>query len=460
MTRRCPLSRRPLLLLTLAALLPTALTSAAARAQLHPGKPNVVIVTVDALRADHLSSYGYARPTSPAIDALLARGVRFTDARTPEPLTAPAMTSMLTALEPDVHGASRNAVPVRRGLDSLATILSRHGYRSAAFVSNWTLRARLSGLDEYFDEYVEVLTHKRWYGLVGEEASAEEVNGAVELWTTRRGTRRLAGTPWFLWIHYVDPHAPYKLHRDLAPRLGIRASGATKLDRYDSEIANADRAIERLLARLLAPDALGPDTLVVFAADHGESLGEHDYWGHGRNLYEPTVRVPLGFVWPGHLEPATVDAPASLLDVAPTVLGLLGIVPEPRPQKMAGLDWTPLFAGAPPPLHRRLLLQAHKGAVQTRGGMPEKREAGLLQVGVVQDGVKRVWRVKERKLQTFDLAADAGELHDLTPASGREPPLLVAYVTAISERLGALGTPEQTLDAESVARLRALGYLP
>ncbi len=424
-----------------------------------PAPPNVLIVTIDALRADHLGCYGYAKPTSPEIDRLLARGVRFTDARTVEPLTAPALISMITSLPPDVHGASRNAVKMRKGLDSLTKILASHGYRTAAFVSNWTLRHQLTGLDEHFDVYREILTRHRWYGMIGEEAGAADVDRAVLQWTGRFD-RAPDRRPLLLWVHYVDPHAPYLLRDAYASRLGVSRWWPGKAERYDTEIANADHYLGRLVDQLTAPGALGPDTLVVFAADHGESLGEHRYWGHGRNLFEQTVRIPLGVVWPGHLTPQVLNAPASILDVAPTVLGLLGIEP-PEHDRMAGFDWAPVFAGGAAPSQRAIWLQAHEGAALAKRSDQAARRKGLLEVGVVENGSKQVWRLSDHRLFTYDLETDPGEKRDLTPGRvATLPPLLRGYLDEVVARLTALGAPTNKLDPESIAQLKALGYLP
>jgi arylsulfatase A-like enzyme len=428
-------------------------------------RPNVLILTIDALRADHLSCYGYARHTSPAIDRLLARGVRFTDARTIEPLTAPSLVSMLTSLPPDVHGASRNAVRMRDGLESLGTVLQRHGYHTAAFVANWTLRHQLTGLDRHFEVYREVLTRKRWFHMIGEEADAADVDDAVTKWIARLGPRTPDSAPLLLWVHYVDPHAPYRMRYKYAARIGLPRQWAAAADRYDTEIAAADDALGKLVDALTRPSALGPDTLIVFAADHGESLGEHDYWGHGRNLYEPTVRIPLGFVWPGHLRPRVEDAPASILDVTPTILRLLGVGHE---EQMAGFDWTPVFAGAPAP-QRTIWMQAHEGAAIAKRSDRTARRRGLLEVGEVDHGVKRIWRLADGRLQRFDLASDPGELHNLAPKNGKGPRSteeetadaeLRGYLAEVQHRLDALGPPTNHLDPESIAKLKALGYLP
>ena len=448
------------MLLTAGLLAILALPVAATETARQDAPPNVLIITVDALRYDRLSAYGYRKVTSPAIDALLAQSIRFDDAYTPEPLTAPSMYSMLTSLTPDLHGASRNAVPMRPGLDSLPKTLARHGYRTVAFVANWTLRDRLTGLGRHFDDYHEVLVRKRWWGLVSAEAGAQDVNAAVERWMDQVGHRRLSGRPWMLWIHYVDPHAPYLLHSEFARRLGLPNHGLDKSHRYDTEVAFSDAAIGVLLPKLLAPEALGQNTIVVFAADHGESLGEHGYWGHGRNLYQETVRVPLAIHWTGHFDARTIEAPASLLDVEPTLLDLAGIPAAARRGELAGFDWGPVLGGgAEPPAGRLLLLQAHRGAAINRPGGAAAREAGLLEVGVVQRGRKQTWRPGQHRLLTFDLVADGAERVNLTPEAAAPTPVLHELYAAISSRLKALGTPDQTLDAAEIAKLRSLGYL-
>ncbi len=130
---------------------------------------------------------------------------------------------------------------------------------------------------------------------------------------TARGTAR----PFLLWVHYIEPHAPYRFHQEYAKQLGINDDRLTKRDRYDSEIAAVDDSIARLLAGVRK--AVDETRLVVvFTADHGESLGEHNYWGHGRNLYEPSLRIPLGIIWKGHIQSGTVASQATLLDIAPT----------------------------------------------------------------------------------------------------------------------------------------------
>jgi len=339
-----------------------------------PRLPNVLIVTVDTLRADHLGAYGYKRNTSPTIDRLMREGVRFTQARTVEPLTGPALCSMLTSRYPHEHGASRNGLRLRSGMASLPKALQAHGYRTSAFVGNWTLRDKLSGLAEHFEFYEEILSRRRWFGLAKGEATAEDLNDAFADWladhTTRHGDR-----PFMAWVHYVEPHAPYRNQKDFHRQLGFRSNqNLDAADRYDTEIAAVDAAIAELL-RIAGKSVDLDDTLIVFASDHGESLGEHGYWGHGRHLYEPTLHIPMAIRWPGHVPRSTVEAPALLIDLAPTIMGLVG---SKAGAPFAGQDWTRVFGGAEAPMNRITRYQTHRGAVLSKHDSDLARKAGLL----------------------------------------------------------------------------------
>ena len=415
----------------------------------------VVLITIDALRADRLSAYGYDRPTSPRIDALLDRGLRFEHARTPETLTTPAMCSMITGLPPHRHGASRNGLRMEEGLDSLPKILARHGFSTAAFVTNWPLKDSLSRLGEHFGHYGEIFTRRRWFGLLNAEATGEDATDAAVAWVDAH-LEAHPGQPFLLWVHYSEPHAPYEFHRELAPALGIDPRSPTRRDRYDTEVAAVDAAVGRLVQEL---EERVPDDglLVAFLADHGESLGEHDYWGHGRHLYEPTLHIPMGFVWEGHIRPGTVAAPATLLDVPPTVLDLLGL---PIPDSFAGRSWARGDAGTGDLAEAPFCYQAHKGAVHGKRDSDRARSKGLLAVAMVRDEHKEVLRLGGHTRMLFDLSRDPGELDSLVAGDSEPSPDLVRCLGEISNGLGALDRlVTRRLDAETVEKLRALGYL-
>ena len=424
-----------------------------------PRFPNVLFLTVDTLRADHMSGYGYRRPTSPNMDRLMAAGAQFTEARCVEPLTGPSLASMITSLYPHEHGASRNGIGVRPGLPSVSKVLGRRGFRTAAIISNWTLRRDLLGVGDHFDEYFEVFTRKRWLGMIRAEATADDVSDAALEWIHNHAEAH-PRRPFFAWVHYVEPHAPYRLHADLAPGLGLSGSGdLPKRDRYDTEIAFVDRAVGRLLDELRRLD-LENRTLVVFASDHGENLGEHGYWGHGRHLWEEGLRIPMSFTWPGsRLRPRKVSTPASNLDVAPTVLGLLGL---PIPESFQGRDWSAFLLGdeaAPDP--QMTFHQAHKGAVGPNKDQDQVRRRGLLEVGIVNGSKKETLRLKGGPSHgRYDLQRDSGEAHSLTPEGSAPSESLATWLETVQEGLAAADDlPLTSLDAESVEQLRSLGYL-
>lgn len=418
-------------------------------------RPSILVVTVDTLRADHLSSYGYERPTTPKIDALLQRGARFTQARTVQTFTGPSLCSMWTSLHPHEHGASRNALAMRDALPSVAKILGRRGWRTAAFVSNWVLRDELSNLGEHFDHYEGVFTRKQWF-ILRREADAADVTDATLDWIeTRRDAEPLR--PFLVWAHYIDPHAPYRLREEHVERLRIPRRDR-KMDRYDTEIAEVDAQIGRLLEGL-AEIGAADDLIVFFSSDHGEAFGEHGLWGHGKHLYEPTLQVPLGIAWPGRIPPGgVVSAPAMLHDLGPTLLGLVEL---PVPEEFHGYDWSGvLLHGEVPPWDRVTHHQAHKGLVHVKRDSEQPRRKGLLEVGLIRHGKKELFRVQPGRHRVFDLAVDPAERNDLSPPDAEPSDDLLHWMATVYDGLDALGRlPVDELDPESVEQLRALGYL-
>ena len=422
-----------------------------------PRLPDILIVTVDTLRADRMSGYGYSLNTSPNVDQLMAEGVRFTQARTVEPLTGPALSSMLTSRYPHQHGASRNGLRLHGGLPSLPKALQAHGYRTAAFVGSWTLRDKLSGLAEHFEYYDEILSRKRWFGLVKGEASAEDLNESFAEWLADHKNRH-GDRPFMAWIHYVEPHAPYRNQKAFHKQLGYDSERELSAEqRYDTEIAAVDAAIGELLRDTGEKIDLN-DTMVVFASDHGESLGEHDYWGHGRHLYEPTLHIPMAIRWPGRISAATVDAPALLIDVGPTIMGLIA---HEATDAFAGFDWTGVFAGDAAPVDRVTRYQAHRGAVLSKHNSDLARKAGLLEVGVIDRDRKEIFRLEKQRRWVFDLGQDPKELDSLSPVKQAPTEGLSAWMRTVFEGLDEFDRTilPEVLDEESAEALRSLGYV-
>ncbi|MCG8460531.1 MAG: sulfatase [Holophagales bacterium] len=446
--------------------------------------PNILLISIDTLRYDRVSAHGYARPTTPHIDSLMRGGVRFDQARTPEPLTAPAMASVFTALHPHDHGASRNGLAMRPDLPSWTKILADRGYRTSAIVGNWTLRSELSGLEEHFGHYEAVLNRKRW-GLFLGEATADDLNKAALRWLAGH-LEREGDWPFLLWVHYVEPHAPYRFHKEVAARLGVSRRGS-KSDHYDTEVAFVDRAVGDLLSEVYMR-VPREDLLVIFLADHGESLGEHGYWGHGRNVYDPSLRIPMAFAWQDRIEPLpAIQDPASSIDIAATVFGLLGLE---VPMSFAGQDWsgaltgetpvagmpvagTPVAgtpgagtpgAGAPDVEPRITFHQAHKGAVQRRNNSNARRQ-GLLEIAIVTSGPeglrKETLRVKDRhRRKLFDLGRDRAEMGSSVDTASPASDALAQWLSEVRIGLEAADDlPPPSLDDESIEQLRALGYI-
>lgn len=420
--------------------------------------PSVLLVTVDTLRADRLSSYGYSRKTSPHLDELLRQGVRFTQARTVEPLTAPALASMLTSLPPQEHGSTRNGMRVRPDLLSLSKILRHQGYKSAAFVGNWTLRDELWGMAGQFDDYEEVLNKARWFGMVKKEAKGEDLTDQASDWLSRQ-LESQPERPFFLWVHYVEPHAPYKLQRAFLDQLGAAPDGNLYSDsgKYDSEIAYVDHHISRLLEHAADLVPAG-EMITVFVADHGESLGEHGYWGHGRHVYDATLHIPMGITWPGRLEPREIEAPALITDLAPTLLTLLGL---PVPDFFQGMDWTPVLRGdETTPADRVTYYQAHKGVTSPKEDPNKTRQRGLLEVARLEEGTKEILRVPKNVRRLFDISTDPSEEKDLVvPRSGISDDLRAWLETVQAGLAVADELPPPSLSEEDLEALRALGYI-
>lgn len=271
---------------------------------------NVLIVSFDTTRADHLGAFGYERARTPTVDGLADRGIRFTRCFAPVPMTLPSHASLLTGLYPFRHQLHTNRDgPLHVAIPTLAEAMKQHGARTGAVVAAAVLSAD-RGLSRGFEHYDDVKPVHDPHTVDYAARRGETVTDAGIEWLKTLGESR-----WFLWAHYYDPHVPYD-----APGTPSNAS----LDRaYDLEITYADAQLGRLLDYVSTLGAsTGRPTAVVFVADHGESLGEHDESTHGLLTYNTTLHVPLIFALPSQSNPGTaVDRPVSLVDVTPTVLG-------------------------------------------------------------------------------------------------------------------------------------------
>jgi len=293
-------------------------------------RPNVLFVSIDTLRADHLGCYGCPRPTSPSLDALAAKSVVFESAQSASSWTLPSLASLMTSMPASAHECDRIASRLDPSYPTLAEILRDSGY-DTAFVASHVFLSAGYGLQQGF-------THVDTRILQDESAITSP---AVTDWGVRWLENKAAAhddVPWFLWLHYFDPHAPYLVHEGISERFGTESD----LDRYDGEIAFTDGHLGRLFE---AFERLGfaADTVVVVVADHGEEFGEHGNKGHGYDLHEEVVRVPLILRVPG-TAPRRVPDVVPTLDVLPTILELCGARPR---RVIEGRSLAPLLAGRP-----------------------------------------------------------------------------------------------------------------
>ncbi len=296
------------------AVLIAALLSSCGRSEIEPGAlrgSNLLVVTIDTLRPDRLGLYGSTAGLTPNLDRLGSEGIVFENVLAHVPVTLPSHTSLFTAKIPPRHGVHDNGTfRVGAGEETLALRLKSRGYETAAFVGAFVLDARF-GLDRGFDLYDDYYGEKRSFASFTElERPAEAVLAPAERWLTERGAK-----PWFAWVHLFDPHAPYEAPEPYRSRHSA--------DPYGAEVAYADAALGGFLDKLGARGLL-EKTLLVVVADHGESLGEHGETTHGTFAYNATLSVPW-ILWAKGLEPARFTPRVRLVDVAPTVLDLLGI---------------------------------------------------------------------------------------------------------------------------------------
>lgn len=495
---------------------------------------NVLLIVVDTLRADYVGVYG-ADVSTPNIDRLAARGVTFSHAYSHIPITGPSHSTLFSSLLPPEHGVHNNAQIFEPEPPILAEILRDDGRQTAAIVSLGVLNGRF-GFDRGFDSYLDDFGND-WM------KDAREVNDEVQAVLENGFT-----SPYFLWVHYSDPHEPYapphleypkvrlvdddgvvgefsadgrggtfeltlqpgtnrlrfvstesetgrryrftKLHvesdraevqlgddwtlrerrtgpttfqtslpaafellnprsRSASVKIQIACKELLKIPeirgRYALEVEFVDRQIGRLMAELEGRGLLD-DTLVIFASDHGEGLGDHKHVGHISQLYDSLLRVPLVFSYPGHLpEGVVIEQRVGLVDVLPTVAELLNL---PLPAGTRGRNLVPLMLGSASPM-RPLIAATYRP------------EASSDKQAIIMDGFKYIHSQLDDSewVELFDLAADPDELENLAEVRPEELERLRAALDVRLQAIATVMVREAELGEEERAQLRALGYL-
>jgi arylsulfatase A-like enzyme len=431
---------------------------------------NVVLLTIDTLRADHLGVYGYPRPTSPRIDALAREGVVFDEAYTYWPKTRASMIMMLTGRRPSQNGYSKTHPVLLDFNPTIASVLREAGYRTAAIVDNANVAAQ-HGYAKGFETYRETWQEK---DLDSELARTAAITGAgIDFLRAQRG-----GRPFFLWLHYVNPHAPYTppppydtafldgpkaegpgLHVVSGYRGGIHerlaVPGKRGLDyyvaQYDGEIATVDQEVGKVVDALREAGQL-EKTLLVLASDHGESLGEHDYYfDHGEDLFDPSLRIPLIVLAPGARKGTRSAAYASTLDLLPTILDALKVS---FPPDLAGYSLLGAVTRGQAPPRERLFAQ---NDFNLRGTFDRSFK---LVATPVRDA---------DKLELFDRQRDPGETRNVRATrpdefrvQRRELDLYFDRMDRewVATRRLVQGAPgERRMTPEACEQLKALGYV-
>ena len=389
----------------------------------------VILISVDTLRADHLSCYQSKRPPTPHIDSMAKQGTLFTQVNSPFPLTLPAHVALLTSTYPFENGVQDNGVPLKSTAATLATILKGAGYSTAAYIGTFVLDRRF-GLNRGFDVYDGPIDvhNKTTGGQVERKRPGAQVAAAAMKWLERN-----SNTPFFLFLHLYDLHQPYDLPQDPAQRHGETG--------YSAELAYEDRVLGDFLA-FLEKRGLLEKALVVFVSDHGEGLGEHGENTHGYFIYQSTLHVPLIFHWPAGFTRSPhdrVDEPAGLLDVAPTILDAIGVA---RPSGVRGRSLIGA-SGAAPVYSESLYARNHFGCAALRS----------LRIGSYKF-------IEAPKPELYDLASDPNEQRNLYEQQRSKATAMgeqIAALRAGAPSANAAKSPSPTPDTAQA--LRSLGYL-
>lgn len=396
-----------------------------------PSRPDIVLVSIDTLRADHLSCYGHDRPTSPFIDRLAEAGTRFAQARSPSPWTLPAHTTLMSGQLVATHRVIDDAYSLSPDTPVLAESLRAGGYRTGGFVSTLYVSS-LFGFQRGFDRFEDFGIHSEKQNLSGSLTFDRVIDEALDWWRTQP-----AGQPVFLFLHTYDVHyeydppEPYASMFDRAPRRGDphyknyfyfkkHPLTAEQLEHQRAQYDEAIRWVDDQLARLdehLA--ASGRRVRWVVTADHGEEFGERGSWGHAHTLYAEQLHIPLVIAERGGDSlPAgkVVVDPVGLQDVAPTIAGW---VEKAAPLQPDGIDLSPVMGGQPAP---------------TRAFTAQTSRFETNRVGLFADGLRLEWDLKANRVELFDLDDDPTESRDL---SRRRPADVARLQRALVEALGS-----------------------
>lgn len=372
-----------------------------------PNSMNLILVTIDTLRADHLGCYDNTSINTPNIDSLASDGVLFKKAYCSEPLTGPSHATILTSLYPRQHSVIMNGFTLPDGVETISEILAERGFNTGAFVGAFPVGSKLNFsqgfyvFNDYFSPLIslsrltllKILNHLHIISTKGiVQRKAEDVTDPFLSWLMKQGDN-----PFFAWVHYFDPHTPYDPPDEYRKNEDYKDKDEKQKSLYKGEIEYVDSEIGRIV-EVLQDKMLMDDTIIVITADHGESLGEHDYYyDHGRFLYEPSLHIPLIIYSPNLKNYADndIEQTVSTIDFAPTILDMLDITP---PNYMEGESLLPVISG-----------KEHLPYIYC-----ETYEENWELIGILSDNWKLINNKINNDIELYNLSDDPGEVNDLS----------------------------------------------
>lgn len=456
-----------------------------------PEKSNIIIISIDTLRADHLGTYGYKKDTSPNIDALAKKSIVFENAFSPAPWTIPSYASLFTGVYPLKHRVFTKELNEK--FPTMAEVLKENGYKTAAFISSQMLSQRSNEIGRGFDLYDEV-DEKDFEESLSDDAYKAD---RVEWWESskynaqraRRVTnkasewlRRNKDKKFFLFLHYFDPHPLYEapepfknkfssqfpddikqgLENAMAQKRALSYSYLNLTDedieylkaRYDEEIAYTDYYIGELFKKI---DSLKIDknTIIVITADHGEGF-DHDYFNHGYRLYDSAVKIPLIIYDPLKKERAIIKEPVSLIDILPTLMSRLGI---DRKFDTDGIDLIPLLNGGE--IERNIVFSMSLPALPDRNTEDLKRSkyTGQLYAGITQGG-RLIYNENSGQKEFYNIMKDPEQLNNTYGENNKESAeLLEKLILWLSQNKSIDNENLKIKNKELYDTLKSYGYL-
>jgi arylsulfatase A-like enzyme len=441
---------RPLALLGLALL-----TSCSPTPKEGSAPPNIILITIDALRADHLSCYGYPFPTSPHMDSLAKKSIVFDHAFCTLPKTSASLASLMTGLHPFVHKTAPNADTLKAEFITLAEALKMRGYFNTAVVDNSNLSKKF-GFGQGFDEYIGV-----WNKREKKEDSTPYITQTILDFLDSNKK-----TPFFLWAHYIETHTPYlppeefvearppgRKLKDIEKKVLVNIEDwipapepdeGTLVSLYDATIKYIDSEIQKINDAFLRR-GYQKDTIFILSSDHGEELGEHNlFLDHGPLTFSSSVRVPLIMFVPGE-ESRRIKQPTSLMDIYPTLLEKAGLVP---PYEIQGVN----------------MLSRSKDRFLLIPGLVDDFSVVHERYHLVRMDARMAEILGLEKDYLFDFIKDPGEKNNIASRQKDRQALMEEKYRAFFDRHGYLRSPEEaaekpSLSKEEVERLKALGYI-